>query len=98
MYDPNNLFKKFEPESVNARSWIALVLSILALIAAVAGAEEIATSPEQSFYAAPADLEQVIVQTKQSLVTVFCGDFLGSGWVIDFEGPTVEAIDGDELE
>ena len=85
MYDPNNLFKKFEPESVNARSWIALVLSILALIVLITGAEENVTSPEQSFYAAPADLEQVIVETKQSLVTVFCGDFLGSGWVIDLD-------------
>ena len=85
MYDPNNLFKKFEPESVNARSWIALVLSILALIALITGAEEVVTSPEQSFYAAPTDLEQVIAETKQSLVTLKCGDFLGSGWVIEID-------------
>lgn len=87
MFEPNNLFKKFEPESVNARSWIALVLSILALIGLtqVTGTAIFGFSQEQSFYADPNDLEQVIAETKQSLVTVLCGDVLGSGWVMDLE-------------
>lgn len=95
MYDPNNLFKKFEPESVNARSWIALILSVLALVWLTQ--IPISTTEEQSFFAAPKDLEQLIAETKQSLVTVFCGESLGSGWVIEMDTSSITKSDEVQL-
>ena len=91
MYDPNRLFEKFEPASVNARSWIALVLSILALIGLIQQSDSVeTTAPEtQSFYSAPSNLELVIAETKKSLVTLMCGEGLGSGWVIDLDWSSV---------
>ena len=91
MYDPNRLFEKFEPASVNARSWIALVLSILALIGLIQQSDSVeTTAPEtQSFYSAPSNLELVIAETKKSLVTLICGNGLGSGWVTDLDWSSV---------
>ena len=97
MYDPNRLFEKFEPASVNARSWIAIVLSILALIGLTQQSNSVETPPadKQSFYEAPRDLELVIAETKKSLVTLICGDYLGSGWVINLDWSSI--TDPDEI-
>ena len=91
MWDPNRLFKKFEPESVNARSWIGLTIALIALWLSLAHSNNISTSTpqEQSFFAAPNNLEELIATTKQSLVTVLCGDYLGSGWVFDVDTSSI---------
>lgn len=91
MWDPNRLFKKFEPESVNARSWIGLTIALIALWLSLADSNNISTSTpqEQSFFVAPSNLEELIATTKQSLVTVLCGDYLGSGWVFDVDTSSI---------
>lgn len=82
-----DFFRFTKPENVNARSWAGLVIAVIALIAAIQGTNEAkpVTTPSQSFFDAPLDLEQTIANTKQSLVTLKCGDFLGSGWVIEID-------------
>lgn len=40
-------------------------------------------SGRQDLYEQPANLEQLVKQTRKATVTVYCGDALGSGWFID---------------
>ena len=75
---------------------IALILGALAVVLSIASLSVSLTekqkqnSATQSLYSAPADLEQLILRVKQSLVTVECGDGIGSGWVtsLDWSGVT----------
>lgn len=80
-------FRFTKPEGVNARSWAGLIIAIIALITASQDIQEArpVTPAAQSYFDAPLDLEQTISNTKQSLVTLKCGDFLGSGWAIDID-------------
>ena len=89
-------FLKFtKPEYANARSWVSLLIAGVALVAAIQAVNEArpATEPVQSYFDAPLDLEQTIENTKQSLVTLMCGDSLGSGWVIDIDWSTLTEPD-----
>lgn len=75
--------------SVLLISLAALTLSMATLLIVASnvgrGNEDV-----QALFAAPDDLEQLIDVVKQSLVTVECGDAIGSGWVteLDFSGVT----------
>jgi hypothetical protein len=90
-----DFFKFTKPENVNARSWAGLVIAIIALITAIQGVIEAkpVLTPVQSYFDAPIDLEQTIANTKQSLVTLKCGDFLGSGWAIEIDWSNLENPD-----
>jgi len=52
------------------------------------------------FFSQPADLEGVIQKVQDSTVTIYCGDDLGSGWVLELGSPDSDApqelIDLDE--
>lgn len=91
----------------------ALVLSILAIVGTFAltivvvvvlvlsAASGIMTSRSgtASLYSEPKDMAGVIETVTQSTVTVYCGDFLGSGWVIDLEDdPTTSDDDSFPVE
>ena len=88
------------PPPVAGTNWvkrhIALILGTLAVVLSVASLSVSLTERQkqngatQSLYSAPADLEQLILRVKQSLVTVECGDGIGSGWVtnLDWSGIT----------
>ena len=52
---------------------------------------------EQSYYDAPNDLEQMILITKQSLVTLTCGEGLGSGWVYEIDWSNVVDSEAKEI-
>jgi S1-C subfamily serine protease len=70
-------------------SLAALVLSLVAL-ALVATRNDGKSEEIQSLFAAPSDLEQLINEVKQSLVTVECGDAIGSGWVTELDFSDVD--------
>lgn len=88
-------FKNTKTEYVNARSWAGLLIAIFALVAAIQAVDESKTDTDsvQSYFDAPLDLEQTIENTKQSLVTLMCGDSLGSGWVIKIDWSTLTEPD-----
>lgn len=70
-------------------SVLALMLSLVGLVLVVSHVDR-ESEGAQSLFAAPGDLEQLINVVKQSLVTVECGDSIGSGWVtaLDFSDNT----------
>jgi hypothetical protein len=79
---------------------IVVVLTILALITALAGsvyttekyAQELAKT---DYYHAPPNMEQLIARVQKSTMVIKCGNSLGSGWVITLGpvSPTASAED-----
>lgn len=50
--------------------------------------EELAISQESvSLYDAPSDLEGFISTISESIVTIYCGEGMGTGFAYDLEGP-----------
>lgn len=99
IFNPKSLLKIFKQESLNLRSWISLFFALIALTIAVKTNSDISqeSNTEQSYFDAPKDLEQLILTTKQSLVTLTCGDDLGSGWVYEIDWSDVTDIDAKEI-
>ena len=85
------------PNSSVTLSLIAITVAVAALFTAIQHPTRDIDKPvsSQSLFDAPSDLESLIERTKQSLVTLKCGEFLGSGWVIDIDWS--EIVDPDEL-
>lgn len=68
---------------------VALMASLCALLLSflISGDRNVGG---ESLFAAPKDIERLINEVKQSLVTVECGPYVGSGWVtaLDWTGVT----------
>jgi len=64
--------------------WLSLTIAIIALIVSISsrGGD---VQETHSLFDAPSDLEQTILEVKQSLVTVECADSIGSGWVTELD-------------
>ena len=78
---------------------MALIFAAVALLVAIQTNSEMSqeSSKEQSYFDAPKDLEQLILVAKQSLVTLNCGDGLGSGWVYEIDWSTVVDPEAKEI-
>ena len=48
-------------------------------------AEASVTTSEDSLYSQPANLREIIDIVRFSTVTIYCGEWSGSGWVVDLE-------------
>lgn len=70
------------------------VLVVALILATVSGAAS--TSPRsEDLYHEPSDMAAVIQTVSESTVTVYCGEYLGSGWVIDLEDDPTTTDDDD---
>lgn len=81
-----------EPEPTkSSRSVLPLILSIIAVVLSTASfvvnANAVSTSKvagkASDLYVQPNDLESLVTKVRAATVTVFCGDYSGSGWGID---------------
>ncbi len=75
-------------------TWGALAISVVAIVISIAAAALVigpslgmntAKSSGADLYEAPRNLAAVVDSTRAATVTVFCGDWSGSGWGIDLE-------------
>lgn len=87
-------------------TWMPWAIGLLALLVAMllnntvgvnaqlAELSQAVEKPKRSLYEQPANLGTLISRVQQSVVTVECGDWAGTGWAISLEAPA----DPDEAE
>jgi len=51
------------------------------------------TTSEDSLYSQPTNLREIIDNVRFSTVTIYCGDWSGSGWVVDLEDSESDSSD-----
>ena len=56
-------------------------------------AEASVTTSEDSLYSQPANLREIIDIVRFSTVTIYCGEWSGSGWVVDLEDSASDSSD-----
>lgn len=80
-----------------AASGVSLLLSLAVLLISIGPTLNSSTGKTTGadLYEAPFDLASVVEATRAATVTVFCGDWSGSGWGIDLSDSTTTTEDDD---
>ena len=99
-YEDSKADQKETRSGSRAIAIFALLLGLVAASQSISTSNRLAALQSDlkspSLYEQPADLDAFIARIRESVVVIECGDWFGSGWVIDLGSPTPDSTAEDK--